>query len=408
MRVLIVGSGAREHALADAVSRGGASVVVAPGNAGIATRFEVSADEARAIEADLVVIGPEAPLVAGLADDLRAAGRLVVGPGAAGAALEGSKIAMKRLCDAAGVPTARWGVATTIEEAAALFDRFGPPYVIKTDGLAAGKGVLVTADRLAAEADVRAKLSGEAFGDAGRRLVIEEGLGGRELSMIWLVNERDARLLPVAQDHKRLLDGDLGPNTGGMGAYAPAPWANDSLIEEATDRVLEPLLAELRRVGIVYRGFLYAGLMATEDGLSLLEINVRLGDPEAQAIAPLLGEGFVDALVAAARGGTIGDLDVQAGAALGIVMAARGYPEASIGGDRIEGIAEAERLGARVYTAGVRAEADGALATTGGRILTVVGRGDDLATAREVAYRARQAIRIEGATWRSDLGLGAE
>lgn len=408
MRVLVVGSGAREHALADAVSRSGASVVVAPGNAGMATRCEVTSDEARTIDADLVVIGPEAPLVSGLADELRAAGRLVVGPGAAGAALEGSKVAMKRLCEAAGVRTARWGVATTLEEADVLLDRFGPPYVIKTDGLAAGKGVLVTGDRDAAEADVRAKLSGEAFGDAGRRLVIEEGLRGRELSMIWLVNERDTQLLPVAQDHKRLLDGDLGPNTGGMGAYAPAPWVDPALVEEATERVLEPLLAELRRVGIVYRGFLYAGLMATEDGLSLLEINVRLGDPEAQVILPLLGEGFVDALVAAARGGTIGDLDVEPGAALGIVMAARGYPEASIGGDLVEGIAEAERLGARVYTAGVSADPDGSLRTRGGRILTVVGRGEDLAAAREAAYRARAAIRIEGATWRSDLGLGAE
>jgi len=408
VRVVVVGSGSREHALADLLAREGAEVVVAPGNAGIARRLGVTDAAPESLEADLVVVGPEAPLVAGLADRLRAAGTLVVGPGAPAARLEGSKVFMKRIADAAGVPTAPWGEARSLEEAERLLDAFGPPYVIKTDGLAAGKGVLVTADRDEALADAAAKLSGRAFGPAGERLVIEAGLRGRELSVLWLVNEVAAAALPVAQDHKRLGDGDVGPNTGGMGAYAPVPWADADLLEEARTRVLEPILAELARRGITYRGFLYAGLMATSEGLRLLEINVRLGDPEAQVLCPLLGEGALEAFLACARGEPFGPLPVREGAALGVVVASRGYPDHPEGGDVVTGIEEAERRGAIVYAAGLERDEAGVLRSRGGRVLTVVGLGVSLAAARSIAYDGVGAIHVDGARWRRDLGLGAE
>ncbi len=408
MRVVVVGAGAREHAIADGLAREGATVVVAPGNAGIARSLPTSACAPEEIPADLVVIGPEAPLVAGHADGLRARGYAVVGPGVQGARLEGSKVAMKRLADAAGVPTAAWGEATTPNEARMLLDRFGPPYVIKTDGLAAGKGVLVTHDRAEAERDVLAKLSGEAFGEAGRRVVIEQGLEGRELSLIWLVNECSYQRLPVAQDYKRLLDGDDGPNTGGMGAIAPAPWADNQLVADAEARVLEPLLAELARQRVSYRGFLYAGLMATREGLRLLEVNVRLGDPEAQVIVPLVRSGFLDALVACARGEPITPVATAPGVAVGVVIATRGYPTNPVGGDVVSGMERAEALGARVYAAGITQGRAGELRAAPGRVLTLVGLGDDVGAARHLAYRAVEEVQLEGAQWRRDVGLASE
>ncbi|HJV09211.1 MAG TPA: phosphoribosylamine--glycine ligase, partial [Acidimicrobiales bacterium] len=280
MRVCVVGSGAREHALAVALSRH-ADVVVAPGNPGIPWSTTERPED---IAADLFVIGPETPLVNGLADYLRGAGRLVLGPGAAGAQLEGSKAWMKAVLKEASVPTARYGAFADEEPALAFLRSLPGPWVVKTDGLAAGKGVLVTESFDEAAADVRAKLSGEAFGDAGRRVVIEEYLDGPELSLLCVCDGKRAVALAPAQDFKRLSDGDAGPNTGGMGAYSPVPIAGKDVVDEVLERAVLPTLAALQARRIDYRGVLYAGLMLTSDGPKMLEYNIRFGDPEAQVV----------------------------------------------------------------------------------------------------------------------------
>ena len=284
MRVCVVGSGGREHALAHALART-AEVVVTPGNPGIPGSTGPGTAPVD-LSADLVVIGPEAPLVAGLADELRAAGRLVFGPGADGARLEGSKAYMKEVVAAAGVPTARHGAFDTAEPALDFLATLGPPWVVKTDGLAAGKGVLVTDSFDDAVADVRAKLAGTSFGDAGRRVVIEEGMVGPELSILAVCDGRRAIPLAPAQDFKRVGEGDTGPNTGGMGAYSPVPTAGDDVVGQVMDLFIEPTVAELVRRGIDYRGVLYAGLMLTPEGPKLVEYNVRFGDPEAEVVLP--------------------------------------------------------------------------------------------------------------------------
>ncbi len=299
-----MGSGGREHALADALVRT-AEVICAPGNPGMAEIAECRPGPPEAIDADLFVIGPEAPLVDGLADRLRAAGHAVLGPSAAGARLEGSKAWMKQVLVDAGVPTARHRVFTADQLGAALawIDELPGPWVVKTDGLAAGKGVLVTADRDEAAADVRDKLDGTAFGDAGRVVVIEEGLSGPELSVLALCDGRRAVPLPAARDFKRLGAGDTGPNTGGMGAYSPVPGAGDDVVAEVMERAVDPTLAALRTQGIDYRGVLYAGLMLTPDGLRVLEYNVRFGDPEAEVVAPRIDDDLAAWLAAAAAAG---------------------------------------------------------------------------------------------------------
>ena len=350
MNVCVVGGGGREHVLADVLGRT-AEVVVTPGNAGIPGSTERPPEE---IEADLFVIGPEQPLVDGLADRLRAAGRLVFGPGADGARLEGSKTWMKELLDRAGVPTARYGAFSDVAAAEEFLAGLEGPFVVKTDGLAAGKGVLVTADRREAAADVAEKLSGRAFGPAGRRVVIEEGLAGSEVSLLAVCDGSRLAVLPAAQDHKRVGDGDAGPNTGGMGAYSPVPFVDGRLVDEIVEAALEPTLAALVKEGIDYRGVLYAGLMLTPAGPRVLEYNVRFGDPEAQVVLPRL-EGDVAAWLASAAAG---DLDVEpavsAEACVTVVMAAEGYPLSPRPGDRILGIEEAAALpGVTVYCAGV-------------------------------------------------------
>jgi len=289
MRVCVVGSGGREHALAHVLGRT-AEVVVTPGNPGMAGPIEVSAGPVEAIEADLVVIGPEAPLVDGLADRLRAGGRTVMGPGAEGARLEGSKAFMKEVLAEAGVPTARFAAfgAGQLDDAVPYLHSLPGPWVVKTDGLAAGKGVLVAHTLAEARADVEAKLSGAAFGEAGRRIVIEEGLEGEECSLLVLYDGTTAVPLLPAQDYKRVGDGDSGPNTGGMGAYAPMPHVSRRQVDVIMDTAVEPLLGALHRRGIDYRGVLYAGLMLGEEGPRVIEYNVRFGDPEAQVVLPLL------------------------------------------------------------------------------------------------------------------------
>jgi phosphoribosylamine--glycine ligase len=407
MRVCVVGSGGREHVLAHVLGRT-AEVVVTPGSPGIPGSVATPPGE---IDADLYVIGPEAPLVAGLADELRAAGRLVFGPGAGAARLEGSKAWMKEVVYAAEVPTARYAAFTEVKPALDFLDSLPGPWAIKTDGLAAGKGVLVTASRDEAEADVRAKLSGRSFGDAGRTVVIEEGMTGPELSLLVVCDGERAVPLAPAQDFKRVGDGDTGPNTGGMGAYSPVPVAGDDVVDEVMDRFVAPTLAELRSRGIGYCGVLYAGLMLTADGPRLVEYNVRFGDPEAQVVLPRLTTDLADLLAAAAAG----DLTqapppaVDTGACVTVVLASEGYPVAPRTGDVIEGIAAAEAAGAMVFAAGVAESPtdDGALVTAGGRVLAVTGSGPTLAAARDRAYEAVSLISWPGRHYRTDIAREA-
>lgn len=406
----MIGSGGREHALAEALSRT-ASVAVCPGNPGMAALgVECVAGPPERVDADLYVIGPEAPLVDGLADRLRASGRLVFGPGAEGARLEGSKAWMKALLQGAGVPTARYGVFA--DEAGALdFLRSLPgPWVVKTDGLAAGKGVLVTQDRAEAEADVRAKLSGRAFGDAGRTVVVEEFLDGTELSLMAVCDGRTAWPLAAAQDFKRVGDGDAGPNTGGMGAYSPVPAAAE-VVSEVMAEAVQPTLSALSARGVDYRGILYAGLMLTSEGPRVLEFNVRFGDPETQVVLPRW-DGDVAAVLAAAAGGRLPDVAPPAfstDAAVCVVLAAPGYPSQPRTGDIIEGLGHlAGADGVHVYCAGVgRDPASGALLTAGGRVLGLTATGPDIEAARHKAYAAVPSVSWAGMHYRSDIAAAA-
>ena len=404
MKVCVVGSGGREHALAVALSES-ADVVVAPGNAGMEGFERVSAPPER-LEADLWVIGPEAPLVDGLADRIRARGGLVFGPGADGARLEGSKVWMKQILGAARVPTASSVVFDELEPALQYLRATPSPWAIKTDGLAAGKGVLVTEFFGEAEADLRAKLSGRAFGDAGRKVLVEEVLTGEELSVIAICDGRRAYPLAAAQDFKKLGDGGVGPNTGGMGAYSPVPFAGDNVVGEVMERAILPTLHALFKRGIDYRGALYAGLMLTEDGPKVLEFNVRFGDPEAQVLFPRWS-GDVTATLAAAADGGLSDHnapDFSDIAAVCVVLAASGYPDKPERGAHIEGLDDAIAVpGARVYAAGVDSGQDGGLVTNGGRVLDVVGLGDDVPEARRVAYRAAGMVSWPGMVLRSDI-----
>jgi phosphoribosylamine---glycine ligase len=405
MRVCVVGSGGREHALAHVLRRT-ADVIVTPGNPGIPGSTATPPGE---VGADLFVVGPEAPLVDGLADRLRAAGRLVFGPGADGARLEGSKAWMKDLLAAAAVPTARYG--SFADEAAALdFLRTLPgPWVVKTDGLAAGKGVLVTERLDEAVDDVRAKLAGESFGDAGRTVVIEEGMTGPELSVLAICDGTRAVPLAPAQDFKRVGDGDTGPNTGGMGAYSPVPFAGDDVVGTVMDRFVEPTLVELRRRGIDYRGVLYAGLMLTAEGPRLLEYNVRFGDPEAQVVLPRLITDLAELLAASAAG----DLRLSPAPEFGddacvtVVLASEGYPGKPRSGDVIEGIDAATADGATVFAAGVGRDSEDRLVTAGGRVLAVTGSGATVAAARRRAYTAAGCVSWPGMHYRTDIAASA-
>ncbi|MCB0978452.1 MAG: phosphoribosylamine--glycine ligase [Acidimicrobiales bacterium] len=407
MKIVVVGSGGREHALADVLARHH-EVTVTPGNAGIANSTDVTAEELVAGGGvDLVVVGPEAPLVDGLADRLRAAGVRVFGPGADGARLEGSKEFMKEVASAAGLPTARYGAFDDPDEAIAFLGTLPGPWVVKTDGLAAGKGVLVTEDLTAAESDVRDKLSGDAFGDAGRKVVVEEGLSGPEVSVFLVCDGTTAVALPAAQDFKRVGDGDTGPNTGGMGAWCPLPFISDGFEAEIVETFAEPTLAELRRRGIDYRGVLYAGFMLTDDGPKLLEYNVRFGDPDSQPVLVRMTSDL-GALLAAAADGDLASAPAPTfadDAAVLVVAASEGYPIAPRTGDRIDGLDESRGVeGVTVFCAGVkRGSDDGTLETAGGRVLNVLGRGPDVATARARAYEATARISWPGMHYRHDI-----
>jgi phosphoribosylamine--glycine ligase len=403
MRVLVVGSGGREAALTEVLSRTADEVVVTPGNPGIAGSTGPG-PEPEDIEADLVVIGPEVPLVAGLADRLRARGRLVLGPGADGARLEGSKAWMKDVLHAAGVPTARSGAFSEPEPAIAFLRTLPPPYVVKTDGLAAGKGVLVTGDRAEAEVDVRAKLSGVSFGAAGTSVVIEEGLLGQELSLLALCDGERAVPLAPARDHKRVGDGDTGPNTGGMGAFSPVPGVDTGVMGEVMDRAVLPTLAALRRRDVDYRGVLYAGLMLTEEGPRVIEFNVRFGDPEAQVVLPRLRTDLVALCVEAAGGRLRTDPAFTEEAAVTVGCASKGYPTSSTSGDVIEGVEAAAAVpGVSIHAAGIDRDREGRLVTAGGRVLFVTALGPDQATARSRAYQGVDRISFAGMHHRTDI-----
>jgi phosphoribosylamine---glycine ligase len=416
VRVCVVGSGGREHALAHTLART-ADVVVTPGNPGMAAPITVTDAPVEEVEADLYVVGPEAPLVDGLADSLRSAGRAVMGPGADGALLEGSKAFMKEVLSAAGVPTARFSTFDVLEGSAALdyLETLPGPWVIKTDGLAAGKGVLVARTLDEARADVSAKLSGASFGDAGRHIVIEEGLDGEECSLLVLCDGTRAVPLVPAQDFKRIGDGDAGPNTGGMGAYAPMPDLDAGTVGRLMDTAVLPLVEELRRRGIDYRGVLYAGLMLTAVGVKVIEYNVRFGDPEAQVVLPLLASDPAELFLAVANG-ELEDAAPPAfsgDAAVCVVMASQGYPEHPRTGDRIEGLTPSGQSvaavdGATVFHAGTRRHTpDGPFHTAGGRVLGVTATAPTLAEARERAYAAAEPIEWEGMQMRHDIAARA-
>ena len=401
MKVVVVGSGGREAALAQVLGRTASEVVVTPGSPGIPGSVDTPPE---ALDADLFVVGPEAPLVDGLADRLRAQGKLVFGPGADGAQLEGSKRWLKELVTAAGVPTARYGAFDDEAAALAFLKELPGPYVIKTDGLAAGKGVLVTADLTEAEADVRAKLSGATFGGAGSTVVIEEGMSGPEVSVFAVCDGTRAVALAPAQDFKRVGDGDVGPNTGGIGAYSPLPWLHDGFLDDILTRFVEPTLAELRSRGIDYRGALYAGLMLTPDGPKLVEYNVRFGDPDGQVALLRLTSDLVGLLASAAAGALDGEPSYDDDAAVLVVAAAEGYPAAPRTGDRIEGLDAASAVpGATILWAGVGLDDGGHPITAGGRVINVIGRGHDVAEARAIAYEAVSHLRWPGIHFRTDI-----
>jgi phosphoribosylamine--glycine ligase len=414
VKVCVVGSGGREHALALVLART-ADVVVTPGNPGMAAPIVVTDAPVEEVEADLYVIGPEAPLVDGLADRLRAMGRAVMGPGAEGALLEGSKAFMKEVLMAAGVPTARFAAFDQMqsEQAMAFLETLPGPWVIKTDGLAAGKGVLVAHSLAEARADVKAKLSGASFGDAGRNIVIEEGLVGEECSLLILCDGTTAVPLLPAQDFKRIRDGDRGPNTGGMGAYAPMPHVSSRQVDEIMKVAVEPLVAELCRRGIDYRGVLYAGLMLTSEGPQVIEYNVRFGDPETQVVLPLLSSDAAELFLAVAQG-RLAEMPAPTfhdAAAVCVVLAAPGYPDAPRTGDPISGLTEdgqssAAVAGVTVFHAGTnRLHAGGPFRTAGGRVMGVTAVAPTLSEARAAAYAGAAPIEWDGAQRRSDIAL---
>lgn len=424
MKILVVGTGAREHALVRALSLDPAVTALhaAPGNPGIGALATLHAVDqldgaavaalAREVAADLVVVGPEAPLVAGVADAVRAAGIPVFGPSGEAARLEGSKAFAKEVMAAAGVPTAEPRVASTVAEVEAALDAFGPPYVVKEDGLAAGKGVVVTEDRAVALEHGRACVEKE-----GGRVVVEEYLDGPEVSLFVLTDGTAVVPLVPAQDFKRALDGDAGPNTGGMGAYSPLPWAPEGLVEEVVERVARPTVEQMARRGTPFVGVLYCGLALTSTGVRVVEFNARFGDPETQVVLARLATPLAGVLLAAATGalGDLPPLQWRDDAAVTVVVASHGYPGTVRSGDPITGIDDAEALpGVHVLHAGTAlrqnpaddddAALDGAhLVSAGGRVLSVVGVGPDLAAARAAAYAGVAQVELPGSHHRTDI-----
>ena len=414
--ILVIGQGAREHAITQTLLRDpDVQVICAPGNPGIAKISQISPVDvtdtnsvvalAKKCNPDLVVIGPEAPLVAGVVDELTNAGFLVFGPSKSAAQLEGSKAFAKEIMQAAGVPTGDSKYCQTIAQARAALESFGAPYVVKDDGLAAGKGVVVTDDFAEAVAHAMACIDGR----DGGAVVIEEFLDGPEVSLFGVSDGTTVIPLTPAQDFKRVGDNDAGPNTGGMGAYSPLPWAPANFVKQIQESVLQPVIDEMRRREIPFAGLLFAGLAVTKNGIKVIEFNARFGDPETQVVLARLESSLSQLLLAAATGNLakLPALKWSGDSAVTVVMAAQGYPESPVSGAVISGMAEAEELGLSVFHAGTKLNEHGEIAVSGGRVLSVTATGKDLIDARSQAYAGVERIRFDGEHYRSDVALKA-
>ena len=412
MNILVIGSGGREHALYWKLSESPQTeqIYAIPGNPGMGASAAIALDDHAAIlrfvkehEIGLVVVGPEVPLMNGLVDELEAAGIRAFGPRANAAEIEGSKSFAKDLMKKYGIPTARYEVFTAAEPARAYIRQEGAPIVVKADGLAAGKGVIVAMTEQEALDAVDAIMEDHSFGYAGARVVIEEFMEGEEAYLLAFTDGTTIRPMISAQDHKRAYDGDRGPNTGGMGTYAPAPVMTPEMTERAVEEILKPTIAAMAKEGRTYRGCLYLGLMVTADGPKVVEFNARFGDPETQVVLPLLDSDLA-AIMCACADGTLADVPIRwkDGAAVCVVLASGGYPGHYEKGQEIHGLADAAAMGALVFHAGT-AMKDGKLVTNGGRVLGVVGRGADISSAVDAAYAAATKISFKDAYYRKDI-----
>ncbi|RUM91766.1 MAG: phosphoribosylamine--glycine ligase [Thermovibrio sp.] len=419
MKVLIVGSGGREHALAWKVSQSPKvkEVIAAPGNPGIEkigrcvdikpTDVEGLAEFAQKEKIDLTIVGPEAPLVAGIVDEFERRGLRIFGPSKAAAKLEGSKVFAKEMMKKYGVPTAEFQVFDNPEEAKRYVREKGAPIVVKADGLAAGKGVVVAKTVEEAIEAIDRIMVEKVFGESGNRVVIEECLEGEEASYLVITDGKNFVPLATAQDHKAVFDGDKGPNTGGMGAYSPAPVLSEDMEKEVQEKVIKPILEGMREEGTPFKGVLYAGLMITEKGPMVLEFNVRFGDPEAQALMRRLEDDLVDVSLSSIEGNLVEELHWKPETSICVVLASKGYPGRYEKGKEITGIEEAEKVPTVVVFHAGTAVKDGKLVTNGGRVLNVTALGKDIVEARERAYRAIEKIHFEGMHYRKDIGMKA-